>query len=246
MKAMGNSGGGGGHDAGAGNGARTGDGLRTGAGYHADAGAHAAMDDRSAGGDRAVAGQRAANGQRSRRRVRLGYAVPFVLLLAAALFLSSQPYPAQTLAPWLSSDAVSEQLARWLDGVRFAWNGQEMSVQNIGAHNLAEFILRKSAHLFIYGALSFTLLLAFWMLLPWRKGMSVGLAVLLVTVLAFFDEYNQQFREGRTPSLADVGIDLTGAALGLILFWFIVLLRQIRQMREEADEDVWHDSSTGR
>lgn len=180
------------------------------------------------------------------QRARLGYAVPFVLMLALALFLSSQPYPAQSLSPWLSSDAVSERLAGWLDGVRFAWNGQEMSVQNMGAHNLAEFILRKSAHLFIYGALSFTLLLAFWMLLPWRKGISVGLTVLLVTVLAFFDEFNQQFREGRTPSLADVGIDLTGAALGLILFWFIDVLRQMRSMREEADEDVWHDSSTGR
>src|SRR5690606_11672884 len=66
------------------------------------------------------------------QRARLGYAVPFVLMLALALFLSSQPYPAQSLSPWLSSDAVSERLAGWLDGVRFAWNGQEMSVQNMG------------------------------------------------------------------------------------------------------------------
>lgn len=174
---------------------------------------------------------------RTGKRVRLGFAVPFVILLALALFLSSQPYPEQSLAPWLSSDSVSERLAYWLEGVRFAWNGEEMSVQSMGAHNLAEFILRKSAHLLIYAALSFALLLAFWMLLPWRKGISVALTVLLVTVLAFFDEYNQQFSEGRTPSLADVGIDLIGAALGLILFWFIEVLRQIRSS---------HDPSTGR
>lgn len=186
---------------------------------------------------------------------RYRYAVPFLILSATAFFLSSQSYSKQSLLSWLSSDAVSEKLARWLDGVRFAWNGREMSVQSIGAHNLAEFILRKSAHLVIYAGLSFTLLLAFWMLLPWRKAISVGLTVFLVTVLAFFDEFNQQFREGRTPSLADVGIDLTGAALGIILFWFIEVLRQIRKSRKEADgepvggfgdQTINRERSTGR
>lgn len=172
---------------------------------------------------------------------RYRYALPFLLLFLTALLLSSQSYPDQSLSPWLSSDTVSEKLARWLEGVRFAWNGQEMSVQSIGAHNLAEFILRKSAHLIIYAGLSFTLLLAFWMLFSWHRGISVGLTVALVTVLAFFDEYNQQFREGRTPSLVDVGIDLTGAALGLILFWFVEVLRQIRHSREEDDRDVRND-----
>jgi hypothetical protein len=171
-----------------------------------------------------------------RRRWR--HALPFAVMLTAALLLSSQSYSEQTLLPWLSSDTVSEQLARWLDGVRFEWNGREMSVQSVGADNLAEFMIRKSAHLLLYAGLSFTLLFAFWMLLPWRKGVSAALAVVLVTVLAFFDEYNQQFREGRTPSLADVGIDLTGAALGFILFWLIEVLKQWFRERGEGDGDV--------
>lgn len=164
-------------------------------------------------------------------------ALPFLLLFTAAFVLSSQPYPEQTLLPWLSGDTVSERLARWLSGVRIAWDGREMSVQSVGAPNLAEFILRKSAHLLLYGGLAFTLLAAFWVLLPWRKGWSVALTATLVTVLAFVDEYNQQFREGRTPSLADVGIDLVGAALGLILFLLLALCRQIRRSPDETGGD---------
>mgnify|MGYP001247133449 CR=1 FL=1 len=174
------------------------------------------------------------SGGRSRWR----HAVPFLVLLAAALLLSSQSYQQQSLLPWLSSDTVSEKLTAWLDGVRFDWNGREMSVQSVGALNLAEFILRKSAHLLLYAGLAFTLLLAFRVLLPWRKWASVTLAAALVTVLAFFDEYNQQFREGRTPSLADVGIDLTGAALGLVAFWFFEVIRQLRFRQEVNGGEV--------
>lgn len=171
-------------------------------------------------------------------RHRWRHTLPFLVLLAAALVLSSQSYQQQTLLPWLSSDAVSEKLTGWLDGVRLEWNGREMSVESVGAEHLAEFILRKSAHLLLYAALSFTLLLSFWMLLPWRKWLSVAAAAGLVTVLAFFDEFNQQFREGRTPSLADVGIDLTGAALGIIVFWFIEVIRQFRSQGDETGGDA--------
>ena len=114
-------------------------------------------------------------------RHRWRHTLPFLVLLAAALVLSSQSYQQQTLLPWLSSDAVSEKLAGWLDGVRLEWNGREMSVESVGAEHLAEFILRKSAHLLLYAALSFTLLLSFWMLLPWRKWLSVAAAAGLVS-----------------------------------------------------------------
>src|SRR5690606_42118255 len=104
------------------------------------------------------------------------HAVPILVLLAAALLLSSQSYQQQSLLPWLSSDTVSEKLTAWLDGVRFDWNGREMSVQSVGALNRAEFIHRKVAHPLLYAGLAFTLLLAFRVLLPWRKWASVTLA----------------------------------------------------------------------
>src|SRR5690606_41796317 len=115
------------------------------------------------------------SGGRSRWR----HAVPFLVLLAAALLLSSQSYQQQSLLPWLSSDTVSEKLTAWLDGVRFDWNGREMSVQSVGALNLAEVILRKSAHLLLYAGLAFTLLVTLRVVLPWRKWASYTMAAAL-------------------------------------------------------------------
>lgn len=176
-----------------------------------------------------------------RNRRRWIFAVPFLLVLSAIFTLSSQSYQHQDIRPWLSSDGVNEQLVRYLGGVQWEYEGREISVRSMGAHNLAEFIVRKSAHVVLYAGLSFTLLLAFWKLFSWRKLYSVLSVIVLCTLLAFADEYNQQFSDQRTPSLADVGIDLVGVALGLCLFGLIQMLYQMYHHRNDTDRNTLYD-----
>lgn len=169
------------------------------------------------------------------------YAVPLLIMLSAVFTLSSQSYSQQDLRPFLSSDAVNERLVRYLDGVQFEWEGREVSVHSMGAHNLAEFILRKSAHVILYAGLGFTLLLALWILLPWRKLYSIITVIMLCLLIAFADEYNQQFSAQRTPSLADIGIDMVGMALGLCLFGLIQLLYHTYHHRDDTHRNNYYD-----
>jgi VanZ family protein len=78
---------------------------------------------------------------------------------------------------------------------------------------LLDLSLKKGGHVLGY------LLLGFFLLrglvpsgsAPWR---AAGLAVLLAGLYAVSDEVHQVFVPGRGPAVADVAIDLTGAALG--------------------------------
>jgi VanZ family protein len=77
-----------------------------------------------------------------------------------------------------------------------------------------DILVKKTAHLFAYGVLALCYLFALgdWRKRPW--------ALLLATLYAFSDEYHQSWTPLRTPSLTDVLIDLTGAAIAL---WGIAL-----------------------
>ncbi len=157
--------------------------------------------------------------------------VPLLTVLLCIVCLSSQSYSQQTIRPWLTSGNMEEWLIRVLRNVRFIYDGQEVSVRSMGGSNAAEFMLRKLAHMVLYGSLSFTMLMAAWVLMPWRKGVSVAVTLGLALLLALADEFNQQFSVERTASLADVGIDMVGAALGVILFLIGSLLYTQRQER---------------
>jgi VanZ family protein len=84
-------------------------------------------------------------------------------------------------------------------------------------------IARKCAHLTEYAILA----LLFWR--AWRKPVKndlrpwswrqAGLAVLFVALYASTDEFHQRFVATREPSVHDVVIDTTGAALGMLCLW---------------------------
>lgn len=172
----------------------------------------------------------AVNGDRRRR---LWVVVPSVAVLLLILILSSQSYTQQDLRPLLSGDDVQEWLMKLLHDWNFSWNGQEWNVSSVGTLNLAEFLIRKTAHLIIYACLSFTLLFAFWVLLPWGKLTVVCMTTLLSLLIALFDEFNQQYSEARTPRLSDVVIDMYGVLLGLALFFALRMIRAAFRLRRE-------------
>ena len=76
--------------------------------------------------------------------------------------------------------------------------------------NIADFIVKKSAHMLGYALLALSYLRAFdGDIRKWK------LIWLLAILYAASDEFHQSLVPGRGPSVMDVGIDATGAGLGL-------------------------------
>jgi VanZ family protein len=74
-------------------------------------------------------------------------------------------------------------------------------------------LLKKGGHLLGYALLALALQRGL-QLRGW-KGITAILCCVLIFALS--DEFHQSFVFGRNPSLIDVGIDLLGAALGLVV-----------------------------
>ena len=85
----------------------------------------------------------------------------------------------------------------------------------LGAWDL---VLRKLAHITIYGVLWLTLARA----ARWRRPVLTAVIALLY---AISDELHQSFVEGRHGSPVDVGFDATGIALA-VLAWVVVSRRR--------------------
>lgn len=87
---------------------------------------------------------------------------------------------------------------------------------------IIEFILRKSAHIFIF----FVITLAFFIL--WRQYLkpvqAVTVSFVCGTLAAIVDETIQYFVPGRHGSIIDVAIDMVGVSLAIILIVIAFLL----------------------
>jgi VanZ family protein len=89
-----------------------------------------------------------------------------------------------------------------------------------------DFVAKKGSHMLGYALLS----VAIFHGLNNRKSITrpqFMLAVCLAVIYAASDEWHQKYTPGRSPSLSDVLIDATGAALGLAL-WCSVRERFLR------------------
>jgi len=106
--------------------------------------------------------------------------------------------PVTILLAWLA-------VAAWA-GLIFFFSAQPSLGTGLGVWDL---ILRKLAHMFVFGVLTF---------LSWRAlrqhGVGRGAALLAAAVFslayAVSDEYHQSFVPGRSATVYDVGFDLTG------------------------------------
>ena len=119
----------------------------------------------------------------------------------------------------ISGDLSDRLLWRLLALLSPAFSAGDVSVQN-AAVELLSFFERKAAHMFLY----FTLILLLWLALApllRSKGRQVLTAAALCTVLAALDEYHQAMVPGRSGQVRDVLIDLSGAALALLLVTLI-------------------------
>ena len=119
----------------------------------------------------------------------------------------------------ISGDLSDRLLWRLLALLSPAFSAGDFSVRN-AAVELLSFFERKAAHMFLY----FTLILLLWLaLVPLlrSKGRQVLVSAVLCTALAALDEYHQTMVPGRSGQVRDVLIDLSGAALALLLMTLI-------------------------
>ena len=115
----------------------------------------------------------------------------------------------------VSGDLSDRLLWRLLALLSPAFAAGDMAAQN-SAVELLSFFERKAAHMFLY----FVLILLLWLALKpllRSKGRQVLAAGVLCALLAAMDEYHQTFIPGRSGQARDVLIDMTGAALAVVL-----------------------------
>jgi VanZ family protein len=83
--------------------------------------------------------------------------------------------------------------------------------------NLAHFYFRKVLHVVCYGVLTILWFRALRASYPERFGASMILALLLCLAVALVDEGHQYLVDTRTASWRDVGLDLSGGVVFLLL-----------------------------
>ncbi|MGK7376446.1 VanZ family protein [Planococcus sp. 1R117A] len=132
-----------------------------------------------------------------------------LLTLFIVLFVSSgQTYEEQSLIPALEKYLPSEPFKGVLSHLEIPYWGTHVSIEERGYHKFIEFLLRKGAHVLMFGLIA----LAVLNLLPKPK---VWLALAITAAIALADEFHQSLTGGRTPAWQDVLLDLFGAVLFL-------------------------------
>jgi len=136
----------------------------------------------------------------------------FILIVLALFYSSGQTYEEQSLIPDLQHYLPNEPLKGMLSMFQIPYWGITVSVEERGYHAFIEFLLRKGAHVFIFGALAAAIYYAI------RK---FTLAFVITVALAFIDEFHQSLTGGRTPTIHDVMLDSFGAMVALFLIFLI-------------------------
>lgn len=90
--------------------------------------------------------------------------------------------------------------------------------ENLMKIGLDEFLIRKSAHMFLYSVLAILL----YMVVKGRSNIrDYSLVFILTALYAGTDEFHQLFIYGRSGEFRDVLVDSIGALIGLLLVFLI-------------------------
>lgn len=150
-----------------------------------------------------------------------------LLWLGVIFMFSSQPYEDQNIQPLLKHHISKDTASRILPDITIHYGpGQIKGKSN--PYGFMEFLFRKSAHLFMYGVLGVFAYLGFSKLGFDRWKRPAG-AILVVFCAAAADEWNQYYRPNRTGTWLDVGVDLVGGCLGILLL--VLLQKAVRKLR---------------
>lgn len=93
---------------------------------------------------------------------------------------------------------------------------------------MIEFFIRKSAHLLEYMILGLLVFRLLFILSRTNTRIAIFLSLVFCALYAAFDEIHQQFTAGRTTMFADVVLDTSGAALGIMTYYLYIHLAKGR------------------
>ena len=135
-----------------------------------------------------------------------------ITIVIGIFISSSQTYEEQTLIPFFEKTLPNKPLEPILSFVSTLFWDNPNFLGEDGYYNFLEFILRKSAHFGLFGILASGIFLS----LPTRLPRFI-IATLITLVLASADETHQYFTGGRTASIRDVLLDMSGALVFLVI-----------------------------
>ncbi|PIC64002.1 VanZ family protein [Sporosarcina sp. P13] len=144
-----------------------------------------------------------------------------VVGIIASLFISSsQTYEEQSLIPTLQDVLPNKPFEAILSTLSISYWERTISVEERGYYHFIEFLLRKSAHFVLFGLLAAGIFIALPSRIP-----RFFLAAFITLLLAFADELHQYFTGGRTATIRDVVLDMSGALTFLLIVQVISWIR---------------------
>ncbi|MFC5589119.1 VanZ family protein [Sporosarcina soli] len=151
-----------------------------------------------------------------------------LFILLGILFVSSaQTYEQQSLIPTLKEWLPDKPLEASLSKLQVPYWGKTISIEERGYYHFVEFLLRKSAHFFIFGILATVI----YSLLP-KHAFRMLTATIITLLFAIGDEYHQSLTGGRTPTVNDVILDMSGAITFLLLLRLLLWVKP--KLRKKA------------
>lgn len=151
--------------------------------------------------------------------------IPLLLLIIIIFLSSSQSYEQQSIIPTLQQLLPNQPFYNFLSFFQIPYWGIIVSVEERGYYYFIEFLIRKAAHFFSFGAIAVALYIALY---P-RKWRYIY-ALVLTFLLACADELHQYFTAGRTATMMDVGLDTAGGFFLLTIF--VLLAKLIKKIRK--------------
>ncbi len=148
-----------------------------------------------------------------------GFVLGFLIFVAALIFyFSSQTYQEQSVVPLLRELLPGKPGEEMLSNLQISYWDTVISIETRGYYHFIEFLIRKFAHLFLFGCLAVATFRVFMFFRPKRIWPVVTWVLIFTGVYAAIDEYHQYLTGGRTPLLNDVMLDLTGAVMALMIY----------------------------
>lgn len=144
-----------------------------------------------------------------------------LFIILATLFISSgQTYDEQSLIPTLQKWLPNKPFEQLLSKLQIPYWHSQISIEERGYYYFVEFLIRKSAHFFIFGFLAIAI---YWVLPPHK--IRIIFAAFFTLLFALGDEFHQLLTGGRTASFQDVLLDMTGAIFFLFVLKLFLLIK---------------------
>ncbi|KMK77847.1 hypothetical protein AB990_02665 [Alkalihalobacillus pseudalcaliphilus] len=143
-------------------------------------------------------------------------------------YLSSQPYEAQNIRPFLSNFNLT-----WFEvlfaSVSFTYAGTVISIEAYGgAEGFIEFFVRKGAHVIVFAVLGF-LTYSLAHVLSKKRSIAFIMTLLVVSGYAAFDEWRQFHHPDRRGIYQDVILDIFGGIIGLSISYFYWRRKEVKK-----------------